>query len=222
MPTASAATETKPKPLRADAQRNRDRLVAAGREVFAERGFDASLDEVARHAGVGVGTAYRRFPNKEALIDEIFEERIGEITAVLQKALDLDDPWEGLQMFVVDLLRFQAQDRGLKQAFHEADATRERLTESKALLAPMITELIERSQAAGKLRPDISPTDVMVGVMMLGTVIDATREIRPEAWRRYLALALDGLAVHKGEAGALPGEPLTPEEFDEALHCLQG
>ncbi len=73
------------KPLRADAQRNRERLIAAGREVFAERGFDASLDDVADHAGVGVGTAYRRFPNKEALIDEIFEERMREIRAMLER-----------------------------------------------------------------------------------------------------------------------------------------
>ena len=209
------------KPLRADAQRNRDRLVAAGREVFAERGFEASLDEVAHRAGVGVGTAYRRFPNKEALIDEIFEERIREIAAVREQALALEDPGAGLQSFIADLLRFQASDRGLKQAFHERDASHERMTEAKAVLQPMITELIERSQAAGKLRPDITPTDVMVGVMMLGTVIDATREIRPDAWRRYMALALDGLAVGAGESADLPGEPLTPEEFDEALHCIQ-
>ena len=214
-------TKAASKPLRADAQRNRDRLVVAGKEVFAERGFDVSLDEIARHAGVGVGTAYRRFPNKEALINEIFDERMQEITVVLQKALELDDPWEGLQMFVADLLRFQSEDRGLKQAFHEADATRDRMTEAKAVLQPMISELIERSQAAGKLRPDVTPTDVMVGVMMLGTVIDATREIKPDAWRRYLTLALDGFAVGKGEFGDLPGEPLTPDEFDEALHCIQ-
>ena len=181
------------------------------------RASTTSLD----HAGVGVGTAYRRFPNKEALIDEIFEERIREIVAVLERALDLDDPWQGLQMFIADLLRFQAEDRGLKQAFHQRDESRERLTESKARLQPMITELIERSQAAGKLRADVSPTDVMVGVMMLGNVIDATRDVSPDAWGRYLVLVLDGLAAGRDAATELPGEPLTPEQFDEALHCSQ-
>jgi AcrR family transcriptional regulator len=210
------------KPLRADAQRNRDRLVAAGREVFAEKGFDVSLDEIARHAGVGVGTAYRRFANKEALIDEIFEERVREMTGVLQSALDREDPWEGLQDFIVDMLRMQSEDRGLKQAFHQADETRARIEEAKSVMQPMITELIERAQATGKLRADITPTDVMMGIMMLGTVIDATRDIRPDAWRRYLALAIDGLATGQGATGALPGEPLTVEEFDEALNCLQG
>ena len=217
MPGAPTATD--PKPLRADAQRNRDRLVAAGREVFAERGFDASLDDVARHAGVGVGTAYRRFPNKEALIDEIFEERMREITTVLEQAVALGDPWEGLQMFIADMLRGQAQDRGLKQAFHERDESRHRVTEAKAVIEPMITELIERSQAAGKLRTDITVTDVMVAVMMVGSVIDATRDVRPDAWRRYLVLALDGLAANKGDAGELPVPALTPEELDEALRC---
>src|SRR5687768_14365036 len=102
--TTNATLDRAGKPLRADAQRNRDRLIAAGREVFAERGFDASLDDVAHHAGVGVGTAYRRFPNKEALIDEIFDERMREIGEVLETARGLDDPWEGLQLFVGDLL----------------------------------------------------------------------------------------------------------------------
>jgi AcrR family transcriptional regulator len=207
------------KPLRADAARNRELLMQAGREVFAERGFDVSLDEIARHAGVGVGTAYRRFPNKEALIDEIFDERMREITVVLEQALDLEDPWEGLQMFMVDLLRFQAEDRGLKQAFHESDQTRERVEKSKAKLQPMIIELIEGSQKAGKLRPDVTPTDVMIAVLMIGSVMDATRDIHPEVWRRYLALAMDGLAAGKGEPAALPVEPLTLDQLDEALRC---
>ncbi len=85
------------------------------------------------------------------------------------------------------------------------------MTEAKAVLQPMITELIERSQAAGKLRPDITATDVMVGVMMLGTVIDATRDIRPDAWQRYMALALDGLAPATATAHGSPASrsPLT-------------
>ncbi len=113
-----------PKPLRADAQRNRrpPRSRPAARSSPSAASTPASTRSPA-HAGVGVGTAYRRFPNKEALIDEIFEERIREITAMLEEALALDDPWEGLQRFITDLLRFQAQDRGLKQAFHENDET---------------------------------------------------------------------------------------------------
>jgi AcrR family transcriptional regulator len=213
---------TAAKPLRADAQRNRDRLVAAGREVFAERGFEASLDDVAHHAGVGVGTAYRRFPNKEALIDEIFEERVNEMLNLLEEGLANEDPWDGLQTFIGELLRFQVEDRGLKEAFHEREGAHERIAQAKTRMQPMITELIEGSQAAGKLRADVAPQDVLLVVTMLGTVIDATRSVRPDAWRRYLVLALDGLAATKGESGELPGSPLTFDEFDEAMRCLHG
>ena len=104
------------RPLRRDAERNRLRILQAAREVFADRGFDASLDQIAAHAGVGVGTVYRRFPDKDALIDALFEERIGEIAAVGQRALSASDPWEGLVDFLQQASALQARDRGLRQA----------------------------------------------------------------------------------------------------------
>ncbi len=220
-PSSTTRTPTKAstKPLRADAQRNRERLIAAGREVFAERGFEASLDDIADHAGVGVGTAYRRFPNKEALIDEIFEERMAEIRTMLDEAGEMEDPWQALQFFVLHLLEFQSQDRGLKQAFHERDEGRERVTKAKEEMQPALVRIVERAQAAGKLRADATVTDILIGVMMIGAVIDATRDVRPDAWRRYLGFAFDGLAADRGGTHELAAPPITPEEFDEALRC---
>src|ERR687896_812852 len=97
-------------PLRADAERNRQRLLAAAKDLFAERGLDVTLDEVARHAGVGTGTAYRRFPNKDALIDALKVDRIGELRALAQECLEEQDPWVGLTGYFERALALQAAD----------------------------------------------------------------------------------------------------------------
>src|SRR5437868_10290574 len=105
----SASEPERPR-LRADAERNRARLISAARELFAERGLDATLDDVAHHAGVGVGTAYRRFPNKDALIDALFEERIDELAAAARAALGAPTGWDGLVAFLERSLGLQASD----------------------------------------------------------------------------------------------------------------
>src|SRR5215212_8386823 len=102
-------------PLRADAERNRERILDAAREVFAERGLDVTLDEVARHAGVGVGTAYRRFPNKHVLIEALMIERIAELEATARECLADPDPWNGVATYLERALAQQAADRGLKE-----------------------------------------------------------------------------------------------------------
>lgn len=208
---------TAQKPLRADAQRNRDRLIAAAREVFAEHGFSASLDDVAHHAGVGVGTAYRRFPNKEALIDEIFEERVNEILGALERANEHEDGWEGLKQFVSEFIGFQSSDRGLKQAFHESSEGRERIQCAKEQFVPLLAGLVERAREQGRLRPDVTVTDVMVATMMVGAVVDATREVEPDAWRRYLTLVFNGLSAGCADAVDPSIPSLTPEQFSSAL-----
>ena len=92
-PTTTVAAQ---RPLRRDAERNRIRILASAKVLFAEHGVDVSLDDIARHAGVGVGTVYRRFPDREALIDELFEDKISEIEELAAASLAIDDPWEGL------------------------------------------------------------------------------------------------------------------------------
>src|SRR5215217_6312007 len=103
-------------PLRADAERNRERILAAAAELYAERGLDVSLDDIAAAAGVGVGTVYRRFPDKDALIDALFEDKIDRAVELASNALEIEDPWEGLVTFMRGMCRMQAQDRGFRDA----------------------------------------------------------------------------------------------------------
>ena len=112
--TSTSATEQK---LRKDAAANRERLLTAGRELFARRGLGVTLNDVAHHAGVGVGTAYRRFSNKEELIDAILERQNEEIEQILHAALAEPDPWTGLVLYLERSLALQAQDRGMAQIF---------------------------------------------------------------------------------------------------------
>ncbi|MDX6618207.1 MAG: hypothetical protein QOK36_593, partial [Gaiellales bacterium] len=115
MTTDASPTTAAERPLRRDAARNRERILAAAGEVFATRGLEVTLDDIAHHAGVGVGTVYRRFPDKEGLIDALFEERIAAIAALAEEAAAHEDPWAGLVFFFERSLTEQAADRGLKQ-----------------------------------------------------------------------------------------------------------
>src|SRR3954451_10886682 len=101
------------RPLRKDAARNRDRLLAAARDLFAAHGLNVTLNDIAHHAGVGVGTAYRRFPNKEAVIDALFEQQLRDMAAVADQALQDPDAWHGLVTFLERSLDMQSGDRGL-------------------------------------------------------------------------------------------------------------
>src|ERR1044071_6962450 len=109
------STAAENKPLRKDAERNRRRILEAAAEVFGERGLGATLDAVAERAGVGVGTVYRRFPDKEALVDALFEERIGEIRAIAHEAAEIPDGWDALTTFMERALEMHCHDRALKE-----------------------------------------------------------------------------------------------------------
>lgn len=114
--------------LRKDAARNRERLLAAGREVFAQQGLEATLNDVAHHAGVGVGTAYRRFANKEELIEAIHTRQVEELEAILSQALAQTDPWRGLVLYLEQALAMQAKDRGMAQILSAATPSRRNTT----------------------------------------------------------------------------------------------
>lgn len=199
------------RPLRRDAERNRLRILEAAREVFAERGFDASLDQVAAHAGVGVGTVYRRFPDKDALIDALFEERIGDVAAAGQRALGASDPWEGIIDFVRYASAVQARDRGLRQALLSRGADKTERAREKMI--PIMTELVTRAQQAGSLRADLDPLDLPLVDLMVSTVADRTREVSPEIWQRALTIIMDGLATSRETPTPLPGKPLDRDQL---------
>jgi AcrR family transcriptional regulator len=139
------------RPLRKDAARNRALLVQAAREVFAERGLEASLDDIARHAGLGVGTAYRHFANKHELARAIFAEAIDDIVSLADLALTMDDPWAGIVGFLEGTAEAQTADRGLREVLmgvHDA----EELEQVNDRLSAPLRDLVERAKRAGAIR----------------------------------------------------------------------
>jgi AcrR family transcriptional regulator len=212
---ASTTPPASDRPLRRDAERNRLRILQAAREVFADRGLNASLDQVAAHAGVGVGTVYRRFPDKGALIDGLFEERIGEVAAAGQRALTASDPWDGLVSFLHQANALLARDRGLKQALLAGGARRTESAREKII--PIATELVARAQHAGSLRADLDPLDLPLIDLMVSAVAEMSREVSPELWQRALTIIIDGLATTRQTPTPLPGAPLDRDQLTAAV-----
>jgi AcrR family transcriptional regulator len=205
------------RPLRRDAERNRQRILEAASEVFTERGLDVSLDEVARHAGVGVGTVYRRFRTKEDLVEALFMDRIEEVAALAEKAAEATDPWSGLVSFMEQMTAILAGDRGLRQMLMFATHGRDKVWYARQRNAPLVTRLVERAQAAGQIRPDLEPTDIPFIVFVLTEVAQLACHVSPEIWRRYLALILDGLRPEREGFTPLPGPALQPDELEMAM-----
>lgn len=207
-----------PRPLRADAERNRQRIITAAQEVFASRGVDVTLDDIARHAGVGVGTAYRRFANREELIDAVFEGALQHLIALAEQALAHEDPWEGLvQLFLTTGQDF-ANDRGLRQVLLEGTQGEARGAAARERLTPAVSAVLARAQQAGHLREDIEPTDFPLIQLMLGAVTQHSRSVSTELWKRYLTLILDGLRPDRDRPTPLAHPALDPDEFDRTMH----
>jgi AcrR family transcriptional regulator len=205
------------KPLRADAERNRLRILAAADALFAERGLDASLDEVALAAGVGVGTVYRRFASKDALIDALFEDKIRQVESLARAALEIADPWQAFVWFMYEVCRLHASDRGLKDAMLSDARGHERVRRARDTIGPVGEALLVRAQAAGAVRADLVITDVPIVHFAVGLIAERTRDVSPEFWQRLLALMLDGLVAARDDATPLPVGPLGPEEFASAM-----
>jgi AcrR family transcriptional regulator len=205
-----------PRPLRADAERNRERVLAAASELFAERGLDVSLDEIAAAAGVGVGTVYRRFPDKDALIDALFEAKIDRGRQLAVDALEIEDPWEAFTTFMRGMARMQAEDRGLKDAMLSRDRGRDRVAKARDSIAPVAVQLLHRAQEAGAVRGDLGMFDVPLINLCVGLIADRTREAAPDYWERILTVLLDGLAADAAHT-PMPVEPIDRETFVAAM-----
>jgi AcrR family transcriptional regulator len=210
------STEPSAPPLRADAERNRQRLLAAAKELFATRGLDVTLDDVARHAGVGTGTAYRRFPNKDALIDALMVDRIGELAQIARDSLEEPDPWRALTGYFERALALQAADRGLKDVLFSSGRGRERSVQARQQIAPVVTKLVRRAVQAGSVRSDLAVSDVPLINFMLNTLVDFGRDIEPDLYKRYLAIVLDGLRP-RDDLEPLPVDALPVRTFQDAL-----
>src|SRR5438094_1405887 len=138
---------------RSDARRNRERPVSAARELFASAGVDVSVREVARHAGVGVGTLYRHFPAREDLVDAVLQDAFDELVASAEAALAEQDPWTGFTRFIEEALVSHARNRGLKDVFETQTRGRERAAEMRRRIRPLLTRLVARAHEDGTLRP---------------------------------------------------------------------
>jgi AcrR family transcriptional regulator len=203
--------------LRRDAARNRARIVAAARGVFAAEGVEVSVEEIARRASVGMGTLYRHFPTKDELIDAVLEEALGEICAAAEAALEHEDTWMGFRGFLERVFELHVQNRGLKVAL--AGRGQGRVESARARMRPLVAELVARAQADGSLRSDLAPEDVPVVLWSGGRVAELTVSVAPDLWRRFLGFLLDGLRADA--ATPLPGPPLSERQVEcvaEARH----
>lgn len=208
---------TPARPLRADAERNRQRILAAAREVFAERGVEVTLDDIARHAGVGVGTVYRRFTDREELIEAVFEDQVERLVEAAEEAARCEDPWTGLEQLLLVAGQYFADNRGLRTVLLEGGPDRRRVVDMRERLTPAVTAVLTRAQQAGRLRDDVEATDVPLIHIMLMAAAEQGRSVTPDLWKRYLTLLLDGLRHDRDRPTPLPQRALNQAEFDRAM-----
>jgi AcrR family transcriptional regulator len=194
--------------LRADAARNRERIVAAAAEVFAERGLDASTAEVAQRAGVGEATIFRRFPHKLDLVDAILETKMSESIELIAECAAEPDPERGLRRYFVDVLEKKMQhDQGYLEAMHDRCMTNPRFQPLRTRWLELIGVLVRRAKEAGVLRKDIQPQDLGFLLMAIAATMQApVTGVRDDLWKRYAGIVLDGLRPE----GALPLRPGAP------------
>jgi len=208
----SAAAE--PRRLRADAARNRQRLIDASEEIFAARGLDATLDDIARHAGVNVATAYRHFDSKHELARAFLQGTIDRAMAMAEEAAAVDDPLAGLGQFLEQALDLMAANRGLVDVLTNAYGAEWFSQQLHDLITGPIRELVSRGQRSGVVRADVDATDFAVILPMLSSVSDRAVVAGIAEPSRYLSLILAGL---RPDGAPLPGRAPTDPELRAAL-----
>jgi AcrR family transcriptional regulator len=188
--------------LRADARRNREAVLAAAKALFADEGLNAQMPDVARLAGVGVGTVYRHFPTKEDLIAALVAERFERMAHSASQALESEDPWQGLADFIRFAAELQADDRGLCEVM----GSRPDLMDAAALAAglpELADRLVKRAQRSGQLRRDLVWEDIPMIACGLGRITQTATGVAARRWPRLLEIVLDGLRAPG--SGKLPG-----------------
>lgn len=215
-----SAGDTSDRPLRKDAQRNRQRVLKAARELFAIRGLEANLNDVAHHAGVGVGTVYRRFATKEELLEAIFEDAMNQLTELAETALRQPDSWHGFVWFVEQMCEVTATDRGLREMAFSKSYAGDRVTAAQERLEPALTKVVERAQADGHLRPELSGTDMPIFALLAGEVSEFARHVDNDLWRRYVAILLDGVR-YRSDQEPVPVPALDHESLEKAMRTWE-
>ncbi|GIG25632.1 TetR/AcrR family transcriptional regulator [Cellulomonas denverensis] len=211
MPTDPEPTQDDPRPLRADAVRNRERIVAAARELYATRGLGVGLNEIAHHAGLGVGTVYRRFPDKKDLVEAALAEPLREMTEVAAQAMRAERAWDGVIMLIERGADLLTANIGLRDVALTMDETRLDLGDRLEDFARIGCELMDRARAEGDLRPGATNDDLGLILWMVTELATHSQDTRPDAYRRYLRLLIDGLRNTPGTGMLEPA--LTSEEI---------
>lgn len=200
--------------LRADAQRNRERVVEAAREAFAEHGLDASMNEIARRAGVGIATLLRRFPTRDDLVAATFADKMRAYSQAIDEALADPDPWHGFRTYVERVCQMQADDRGFADVLTMTFPTAKALETERDRAANAFTTLIERAKKSGRLRADFAHQDLPLILMANAGVINATRDAAPDAWRRLVGYLVQSFTT---EAAQPLADPPTRTQMYRAL-----
>ena len=205
--------------MRADAARNRDAILESARQVFAESGTDAALEEIARRADVGIATLYRRFPTREDLVEAAFEPRLRAYEAAANRAGAAADPWEGFSGFVRDACSMQAADAGCADVLALTFASTARLDRQLRAATAGLSDVVQRAKAAGALRTDFVLEDLVLLLMANAGVVNATKGHAPRAWERFTAYMLD--AFRAPGTSPLPG-PVGPARLARAVRRSSG
>ncbi|WP_422753564.1 TetR/AcrR family transcriptional regulator [Micromonospora sp. WMMD708] len=182
-----------PPTLRRDAERNRQLLLRTAYALMASNGLEVSYEEIARAAGTGMGTVYRRFPQRQDLLDALFSEHIDRVIGFAEQAARHDDALAGLTWFLEQQLEIEAQSRGLGELLRGGDQATALVRRAHERMTPLVAGLVDRAVRAGQLPAGATPADFAAAHLMVGSVMDASRDFAPQLWRRALRIALAGL-----------------------------
>jgi AcrR family transcriptional regulator len=203
---------------RRDAERNRQKLIEAGRSLFAERGPDAPFEEVARRAGVGIGTLYRHFRTRDSLVEVIYAEHIDGVLAAAEEAAAAADAWAGLVGFLERVLELQSRNLPLRGVFLRLGDD-PALAERRRRIQPALARLVANARDQGSVRDDFTLGDLSLALWSFAPIFEATAGVAPDAWRRHLRILLDGVRP----AAATPHDvrPLAGKQLEAAIHALR-
>jgi AcrR family transcriptional regulator len=212
MTTTSTDPTVTELPKRADARRNRERVLAAAEAAFAETGLRAPVEEIARRAGVGVGTVCRNFPTKQVLVEAVLEAMYESLLGDAEAALALDDAGTAFETFCNSLADFQARHRALAESMATAIDIPASAQRTKAALRAAIARLVANAQESGVIRTDVGPADVTMLFAGVAHATELSGDLEPMLHRRYLTIVLDGLRA--GDTTSLPGRRFDFAQLD--------
>ena len=205
------------KHLRADAKRNRRRLLEAAEALFGERGLEVGVGEIAQRAGVGRGTLFRNFPSKQHLITAIVAERMDQATQRGLELLDADDPAGALFGFLDEIVGRQQMDRALFESVGDIFMANEEIRAAQTEVVGVLDQLLVRAQSTGAVRADVGALDVLMLVKGVCQAANAFQHLDPEIAQRHLDLIRAALTTPSTAAQPLRGRAPTLEDMDRAL-----